>query len=160
LYGPGDNFDPRSSHVIPALIKKCVDARDAGAAFVEIWGTGQASREFLYVDDAAEGIVLAAERYDGPEPVNLGVGREITIRALAELIAHLTEFHGELRWDSSKPDGQPRRSLDTSRAAALFGFRAGTPFEDGLRRTIEWYEANRSLASDGVASGIATADAR
>jgi GDP-L-fucose synthase len=140
LYGPGDNFDPSSSHVIPALIKKCVDARDAGDAFIEVWGTGAASREFLYVDDAAEGIVLAAERYDGAEPVNLGVGHEITIRELIELITRLTGFTGEIRWDPSKPDGQPRRALDTSRARELFGFEARTSFEDGLRRTVEWYE--------------------
>jgi GDP-L-fucose synthase len=139
LYGPGDNFDPASSHVIPALIKKCLDARDQGDGFIDVWGTGSASREFLYVDDAAEGIVLAAERYDGAEPVNLGVGREITIRELVTLIARLTGFEGEIRWDASKPDGQPRRALDTSRARERFGFVAGTSFEDGLRRTIEWY---------------------
>ena len=142
LYGPGDNFDPASSHVIPALIKKCVDARDAGAGHIEVWGTGSASREFLYVDDAAEGIVLGAERYDGAEPVNLGVGREITIRELVELIAELTRFGGEIRWDASKPDGQPRRALDTSRAREEFGFVARTGFDDGLRRTIDWYEAS------------------
>jgi GDP-L-fucose synthase len=140
LYGPGDNFDPASSHVIPALIKKCVDARDAGADHIEVWGTGSASREFLYVDDAAEGIVLGAERYDGADPVNLGVGREITIRELVELIVRLTGFEGELRWDPSKPDGQPRRALDTSRAREGFGFAAKTSFEDGLQRTIEWYQ--------------------
>jgi GDP-L-fucose synthase len=143
LYGPGDNFDPRSSHVIPALIKKCVDARDAGADHIDVWGTGSASREFLYVDDAAEGIVLGADRYDDAEPVNLGVGREITIRELVELIARLTRFDGEIRWDPTKPDGQPRRALDTSRARERFGFVAGTSFEDGLRSTIEWYEATR-----------------
>jgi GDP-L-fucose synthase len=143
LYGPGDNFDPASSHVIPALIKKAVDARDAGHAYIEVWGTGSASREFLYVDDAAEGIVLGAERYDGAEPVNLGVGREITIRELVELIVRLTGFHGEVRWDASKPDGQPRRALDTSRAHELFDFEANTSFEDGLRRTIAWYEQHR-----------------
>ena len=141
LYGPGDNFNPASSHVIPALIKKCVDARDAGADHIEVWGTGSASREFLYVDDAAEGIVLGAERYDGEEPVNLGVGREITIRELVELIANLTSFGGDIRWDASKPDGQPRRALDTSRARDRFGFEAGTSFDAGLRRTIDWYEA-------------------
>ncbi len=140
LYGPGDNFDPASSHVIPALIKKCIDARQRGDAFIEAWGTGVASREFLYVDDAARAIVLAAERYDGRDPVNLGVGSEITIRELTELIARLTGFSGEIRWDPSKPDGQPRRALDTSRAREAFGFTAGTPFEDGLRRTIEWFE--------------------
>jgi len=140
LYGPGDNFDPSSSHVIPALIKKCVDARDAGEDHIDVWGTGSASREFLYVDDAAEGIVLGAERYDGPDPVNLGVGHEITIRELVELIVRLTRFAGEIRWDPSKPDGQPRRALDTSRARERFGFVATTEFEDGVRRTIEWYE--------------------
>jgi GDP-L-fucose synthase len=140
LYGPGDNFDPASSHVIPALIKKAVDAREAGEPFIEVWGTGAASREFLYVGDAAEGIVLGAERYDGAEPVNLGVGREITIRDLVELIVRLTRYEGEVHWDPSKPDGQPRRALDTSRAREQFGFEARTSFEDGLRRTIDWYE--------------------
>jgi GDP-L-fucose synthase len=144
LYGPGDNFDPASSHVIPALIKKCVDAREAGDPFIEAWGTGSASREFLYVEDAARGIVLAAERYDGREPVNLGVGSEITIRSLTELIVRLTRFQGEVRWDPSKPNGQPRRALDTSRARERFGFVAGTSFEDGLRATIDWYEARRT----------------
>jgi len=153
LYGPGDNFDPRSSHVIPALIKKCVDAREAGLPEIEVWGTGAASREFLYVDDAAEAIVLAAERYDGPDPVNLGVGAEITVRELVELIARLTGFRGALRWDASKPDGQPRRALDTSRARELFGFRAGTPFEVGLRRTIEWYEARRAATGATASAG-------
>jgi GDP-L-fucose synthase len=142
LYGPGDNFDPRSSHVIPALIRKCVDARLSGSGFVEVWGSGSASREFLYVDDAAEGILLAAEHYEGADPVNLGVGREIRIRDLVELIVDLTGFRGEIRWDPSKPDGQPRRSLDTSRAQEEFGFVARTSFEDGLRRTIAWYEAS------------------
>jgi len=144
LYGPGDNFDPASSHVIPALIRKCLEARDRGDAYIEVWGTGAASREFLYVDDAAQGIVLAAERYDDGDPVNLGVGAEITIRALVELIARLTRYKGELRWDATKPDGQPRRALDTTRARERFGFAAGTSFEDGLRRTIEWYEAKRA----------------
>jgi GDP-L-fucose synthase len=140
LYGPGDNFNPRSSHVIPALIKKCVDAQAEGRDFIEVWGTGAASREFLYVDDAAEGIVLAAERYDGADPVNLGVGQEITIRELVGLITRLTGFTGEVRWDPTKPDGQPRRALDTSRARERFGFVARTSFEDGLRTTVEWYE--------------------
>ena len=140
LYGPGDNFDPRTSHVIPALIKKCVDARDAGEAEIEVWGTGNASREFIYVDDAADGIVLGAERYDEPEPVNLGVGHEITIRDLVELIVRLTGFQGSVRWNSSKPDGQPRRALDTSRARDAFGFEARTDFEEGIRATVEWYE--------------------
>ncbi|MBI2775687.1 MAG: GDP-L-fucose synthase [Chloroflexi bacterium] len=142
LYGPGDNFDPASSHVIPALIKKCVDAREAGAGHIDVWGTGAASREFLYVEDAAEGIILGAERYDGAEPVNLGVGREITIRELVELIARLTRFEGEIRWDATKPDGQPRRALDTSRARERFGFSARTGFEDGLRETLAWYEGS------------------
>jgi GDP-L-fucose synthase len=140
LYGPGDNFDPASSHVIPALVKKCEDAIESGADHIDVWGTGSASREFLYVDDAAEAIVLAAERYDGAEPVNLGVGQEITIRALVELIAEVTGFTGEIRWDPTKPDGQPRRALDTSRAREKFGFRAGTTFAEGLRRTVDWYE--------------------
>jgi GDP-L-fucose synthase len=153
LYGPGDNFDPQSSHVIPALIKKCVDARERGDDAIEVWGTGAASREFLYVEDAAEGIVLAADRYDGAEPVNLGVGREITIRDLVELIVRLTGFTGEVRWDATKPDGQPRRALDTSRAQREFGFTAGTSFEDGLRTTIEWYERSRgSVAAAGTVS--------
>ncbi|HEX7490079.1 MAG TPA: GDP-L-fucose synthase [Candidatus Limnocylindrales bacterium] len=146
LYGPGDNLDPASSHVIPALIKKCVDAHQRGDAFIEAWGTGSASREFLYVDDAANGIVLAAERYDGREPINLGVGSEITIRNLLELIARLADFKGEIRWDSTKPDGQPRRALDTSRAREAFGFSASTSFEDGLRRTIDWYRTQADSA--------------
>lgn len=143
LYGPRDNFSPASSHVIPALIKKCVDARDAGAPAIECWGTGAATREFLYVEDAAAGIVLAAECYNKPEPINLGAGKEISIKALVELIVKLTNYRGEIRWDASKPDGQPRRCLDTTRAEREFGFRAGTPFEDGLRRTIAWYEQQR-----------------
>ncbi len=141
LYGPGDNFDPASSHVIPALIRKCVEARERDDPFIEVWGTGAATREFLYVDDAAEGIVLAAEKYDGPEPVNLGVGQEIAIRALVELIVEMTGFKGEIRWDSTKPDGQPRRALDTTRALGRFGFHARTPFPEGLRRTIDWARA-------------------
>jgi GDP-L-fucose synthase len=145
LYGPGDNFDPASSHVIPALIKKCVDARDAGAAAIEVWGSGSASREFLYVDDAAEGIVLGSAAYDDPEPVNLGVGREITIRDLVDLVVRLTRFTGDVRWDATKPDGQPRRALDTSRAYERFGFQAQTPFEVGLTATIDWYEAHRPV---------------
>ena len=146
LYGPGDNFNPESSHVIPALIKKCVDARERGDAYIDAWGTGSASREFLYVEDAARALVLAAERYDGRDPVNLGVGSEITIRELTELIARLTGFTGEIRWDHTKPDGQPRRALDTSRAREAFGFTAGTSFEDGLRATIEWYETQAGAA--------------
>jgi GDP-L-fucose synthase len=144
LYGPGDNFDPASSHVIPALIKKFVEAVETGAESVEVWGTGAASREFLYVDDAAEGIALAAERYDKPDPVNLGAGFEITIRDLATLIADLTGFTGEIVWDTTKPDGQPRRCLDVSRAEREFGFRAKSGFEDGLRTTIEWYRNERA----------------
>jgi GDP-L-fucose synthase len=143
LYGPRDNFDPRSSHVIPALIRKCMEAIERGDAVVEIWGTGRATREFLYVDDAAEGILLAAEHYDGPEPVNLGAGFEITIRDLAELIARITGFSGRLVWNTNQPDGQPRRCLDTTRAATYFGFKAATPFEEGLRETIEWYRSTR-----------------
>jgi len=143
LYGPRDNFDPASSHVIPALIRKCMEAIEQGQAAMEVWGTGAASREFLYVEDAAEGIVRATERYDGPEPVNLGAGFEIRIRDLVTLIARLTGFTGEIRWDAGKPDGQPRRCLDTSRAERLFGFRAQTPFEDGLGRTIDWYRQHR-----------------
>jgi len=139
LFGPGDNFDLESSHVIPALIRKCVEARDRGEPEVAVWGDGSPTREFLYVEDAAEGILLAAERYDGSEPVNLGSGREIRIKDLAETIARLTEFPGKIVWDASKPNGQPRRALDISRAEALFGFRAQMPFEEGLRRTIEWY---------------------
>jgi GDP-L-fucose synthase len=142
LYGPRDNFDPSLSHVIPALIKKIQDAQDAGAGHIDVWGTGRASREFLYVEDAARGIVLAAESYDGPEPVNLGAGFEILIRELVTTLARLMDFAGEIRWDATKPDGQPRRSLDTSRAERLFAFRASTSFEDGLRRTIEWYRAH------------------
>jgi GDP-L-fucose synthase len=139
LYGPEDNFDPASSHVIPALIKKCVDAVEEGAPAIDVWGTGSASREFLYVKDAAHAIVLAAERYDDDAPVNIGAHREITIRELIMLIAELTGFRGELRWDPTKPDGQPRRALDTTRAYELFGFRAETDFRAGLRATIRWY---------------------
>jgi GDP-L-fucose synthase len=144
LYGPGDNFDPQTSHVIPALIRKMVEARRAGAPHVEIWGSGKASREFLYVDDCAEGVVRAAEAYDGQEPVNLGTGREITIADLAHEIRDLTGYRGELRFDPAKPDGQPRRCLDTTRALELFGFRATTDFDAGLRATIAWFEAQRA----------------
>lgn len=144
LYGPGDNFNPASSHVIPALIKKCVDAVDTGQDFIECWGTGSASREFIYVKDAAEGILLAVENYNGPEPVNIGAGFEITIKDLVEKIAALCGFSGEVRWDASKPDGQPRRCLDVSRAKDYFGFRAQTNFETGLKATIEWYRENKS----------------
>jgi GDP-L-fucose synthase len=143
LYGPRDNFNPASSHVIPALIRKFVEAEERGDKPVELWGDGSPTREFLYVEDAAEGIVLAAEKYDGAEPVNLGSGREISIKALAEMIGRLTGYTGEFVWDASQPNGQPRRLLDVSRAEQYFGFRAGTDFEDGLRKTIEWYRQHR-----------------
>lgn len=139
LYGPRDNFDPASSHVIPALIKKFVEAVERSDRAVEVWGDGTATREFLYVDDAARAIVRATERYDGAEPVNLGAGFEISIRSLAEKIAGLTGFTGHIRWDTTKPNGQPRRSLDVSRAETLFGFRAATSFDVGLKNTIDWY---------------------
>ena len=141
LYGPGDNFDLESSHVIPALIRKVVSARRAGRDHIDAWGTGKASREFLYVDDCAQGILLAARSYEGSQPVNLGTGGEIRIRELAELIAELAGFEGEIRWQTDRPDGQPRRQLDVSRAAAEFGFHAATSLKDGLRRTIDWYES-------------------
>lgn len=143
LYGPGDNFDPASSHVIPALIKKCVDAIETGDDYIECWGTGQVSREFIYAADAAEGILLATEHYNEPEPVNIGAGFEITIEELAQKIRQLTGFKGEIRWDPSKPDGQPRRRLDVSRANKCFGFEAKTSFDDGLEATIEWYRQSR-----------------
>jgi len=139
LYGPGDNLDPTSSHVIPALIKKCCDAITTGQREIVVWGTGKATREFLYVEDAGEGIVLATERYNKPDPVNLGAGFEISINDLVHLIAKLTGFAGTITWDTTKPDGQPRRRLDTSKAELEFGFRATTSFEAGLRKTIEWY---------------------
>ena len=144
LYGPGDNFDPSTSHVIPALIRKCVEAREDGRDEVVVWGSGKATREFLYVDDAAEAIVLAMQRYDKPAPVNIGAGFEISIRDLVEQVAMLTGFKGRIVWDASKPDGQPRRSLDVSRAATEFGFRARTPFATGLERTVNWYLADRA----------------
>jgi GDP-L-fucose synthase len=143
LYGPGDNFDPKSSHVIPALIRKCVEAVDSGADHVEVWGDGSATREFLYVEDAAEAILMAAERYDSSDPVNIGSGAEISIKALTETIARVVGFTGRIVWDASKPNGQPRRKLDTSRAEERFGFRAHTSFEEGLRRTVEWYREQR-----------------
>ena len=143
LYGPGDNFDPAGSHVIPALIKKCVDAVDSNADHIDCWGMGNVSREFIYAADAAEGILLATEHYNGAEPVNIGAGFEITIKELAGKIAKLTGFTGEIRWDRSKPDGQPRRYLDVSRAREYFGFEAKTPFDEGLKTTINWYMANR-----------------
>jgi GDP-L-fucose synthase len=144
LYGPGDNFDPTSSHVIPALIRKCLEAKESAinnpqSAIVTVWGDGSPTREFLYVEDAAEGILLAAERYNQSDPVNLGSAFEISIRELVEMIARSTGFEGKIVWDTSKPNGQPRRKLDTSRAKEYFGFEARTPFEEGLRRTIEWY---------------------
>ena len=153
LYGPRDNFDPRSSHVIPALIRKVAEAMESGTEKIEVWGTGKASREFLYVADAAEGIRLAAERYNGPEPVNLGAGFEITIKELVELIAELMDFKGEIVWDATKPDGQPRRMLDVSRAEKLFGFKAKTKFRDGLKATIDWYLASRKGSRGPAANG-------
>jgi GDP-L-fucose synthase len=141
LYGPGDNFDPRSSHVIPALIKKCVDARIRGEKEIIVWGSGQATREFFYVEDAAEAIVLATERYNKSEPVNIGAGFEISIRDLVELIIELTGFKGRIAWDATQPDGQPRRMLDTTKALQEIGFRATTDFREGLRKTLSWYEA-------------------
>ena len=153
LYGPGDDFAPETSHVIPALIRKFVDAAERGATAVEVWGTGAPTRDFLYVGDAAEGIVLAAERYDAPEPVNLASGREISIGELAQLIARETNFAGEIRWDTTKPGGQPRRVLDVTRAAQSFGFHARTDFLDGLRHTIEWYRGARDEA--GAAGHVA-----
>lgn len=143
LYGPGDNFDPVSSHVIPALIRKCLEAEAGGEKEIVVWGDGSPTREFLYVKDAAEGILLAAEKYDGADPVNLGSGQEISIRLLATEIARLTGFSGKMVFDPSKPNGQPRRGLDVSRAKEYFGFEAHTPFEEGLRQTIAWYQANR-----------------
>jgi GDP-L-fucose synthase len=139
LYGPGDNFDPKTSHVIPALIRKCIEAKERGDDQIVVWGTGNASREFLYVEDAAEGIILATEKYDKPDPINLGAGFEIRIKNLAELIVKLTGFLGKITWDSSKPDGQPRRMLDTSKAEKEFGFKTKTSFENGLKKTIDWY---------------------
>jgi len=147
LYGPGDNFDPDSSHVIPALIRKCVEAQQRGDDHIICWGTGSASREFLYVDDAAEGIVRAAEVMEEPTPINLGAGFEITIRDLVHLIADLTGFEGEIRWDASKPDGQPRRCLDTARAKELLGWEARMDFREGLRRTIEWWREHGAVAA-------------
>ena len=139
LYGPGDNFDPKSSHVIPALIKKVADAKEAQKDYINVWGSGKASREFLYVEDAARAIVLATEKYDKPDPINLGAGREITIKNLIKTICTQMNFKGEVRWDKTKPDGQPRRKLDVSRAKKEFGFVAKTSFEIGLQKTIDWY---------------------
>lgn len=142
LYGPRDNFDPEHSHVIPALIKRIFDAKESGEDYITGWGTGEATREFLYVEDAAEGIILATEKYNKSEPINLGAGFEISIKALVELIADIMGFNGEIRWDKSKPDGQPRRCLDVSKAKEEFGFEAKVGFKDGLKRTIEWYTNN------------------
>lgn len=144
LYGPGDNFDPKSSHVIPALIRKIAEAKKEGTAYIEVWGTGNPTREFLYAEDAAEGILLAAEKYDKSLPVNLGSGEEISIKDLTETVCRLMDFKGDIRWDASRPDGQPRRLLDVSRAEREFGFRAKTKFEDGLRKTIDWYLSQSS----------------
>ena len=151
LYGPGDNFDRESSHVIPALIRKCLEAVESGAPEITVWGTGRATREFLYVEDAAEAIVRALERLEGSEPVNIGAGREISIRELVGTIARLSGFSGRIVWDDTKPDGQPRRCLDTSRAFGLLGWKATTPFEDGLQRTIAWYRAERAASGAGIA---------
>lgn len=143
LYGPGDNFEPGSSHVIPALIKKFVEAKDRGENSVTVWGTGKATREFCYVEDAAKGIVLATEKYDKSEPVNIGAGFEISIKNLAEKIKNLTGYKGDIVWDSTKPDGQPRRMLDTTRAEEEFGYKSSTQFDQGLKETIEWYQKNQ-----------------
>ena len=143
LYGPRDSFDPQRSHVVPALIKKVADAQKERSNYIDVWGTGRPTREFLYVDDAAEAIVLALEHYDKPDPVNLGSGREISIKDLIRLICRLMDFKGEIRWDTSKPDGQPRRLLDVSRAEKEFGFKARTNFEEGLKKTIDWYLQDR-----------------
>jgi GDP-L-fucose synthase len=154
LYGPRDNFDLETSHVVAALIKKCVDAVETGREEVVVWGTGSASREFLYVEDAAEAVVLATERYDGAEPVNVGSGREVTTRELLSLIARRTGFKGRIVWDAGKPDGQPRRCLDVSKAEELFGFRARTALEEGLERSIAWYRAQRmALAAASESHG-------
>ena len=144
LYGPGDNFDPKTSHVIPSLIRKCLEAIDNREPTISVWGTGNQTREFLYVRDCAEGIVAALERYDGPEPVNLGSGEELRVADLARLIVEASGFDGDIRLDPSKPDGQPRRKLDTSRAEQLFGWKSTTPFSEGLRETVEWYRGVRS----------------
>ena len=150
LYGPGDKFNATVSHVIPALIKKCVDADEAGEDHIVVWGTGNASREFLYVEDAAEGILQAAERYDGGDPVNLGADEETWIRDLVPLVAETVGFQGEIVWDSTYPDGQPRRRVDPARAATEFGFKASTPLRAGLRATVDWYLANREEAEERI----------
>jgi GDP-L-fucose synthase len=143
LYGPGDNFDPKTSHVIPASIRKCIEAKERRDDHIVVWGTGNASREFLYIEDAAEAIILATESYDKPDPVNIGAGFEIKIKDLAELIVKLAGFQGKIFWDSLKPDGQPRRMLDTSKAEKEFGFKAKTSFEEGLKKTIDWYVSTK-----------------
>jgi GDP-L-fucose synthase len=150
LYGPRDNFDLETSHVIPALIRKCVEAKRAGAPNVVVWGTGQATREFLYVEDAAEAIVLAAEKYDAAEPVNLGSGQEVSVRELVELIRNMAQYEGTIVWDRTRPDGQPRRSLDISKARDLLGWQAGTTLRQGLERTMEWYVARQDLPMHGA----------
>ncbi|MEK6234487.1 MAG: GDP-L-fucose synthase [Planctomycetales bacterium] len=150
LYGPGDNFDPQTSHVVPALIRKIVEAQESGQDHIVVWGTGSASREFFYVDDAARGIILASEKYNESDPVNLGSGHEITIRDLTELLCELTGFEGEIRWDASAPDGQPRRCLDTSRAREHFGFEARVALREGLHNTIQWFKEHRSGAQSAA----------
>jgi GDP-L-fucose synthase len=155
LYGPGDNFDPRSSHVIPALIRKILAAKQKQEPAVEVWGDGSASREFLYVDDAAEAIALATQRYEGSEPVNIGAGHEITIKDLVGLLSRIIGYKGQIRWDTSKPNGQPRRSLDVSRAQKAFGFKARTDFETGLTRTVEWWAAQPEAAPASPIAGLA-----
>jgi GDP-L-fucose synthase len=152
LYGPRDNFDLETSHVIPALIRKCVEAKRAGAPHVVVWGTGEATREFLYVEDAAEAIVLGAEKYDAAEPVNLGSGQEINVRALVDMIQRMAKYEGEIVWDRTKPDGQPRRSLDISKARDLLGWQAGTSLREGLERTMEWFVARQVLPMHGARS--------
>jgi GDP-L-fucose synthase len=153
LYGPGDNFDPKSSHVIPALIRKCVEAKEQGLSEIVVWGTGKASREFLYVADAARAIVLAAERYEKADPINLGSAQELSIRELVDIIVRLTGYEGRVVWDDTKPDGQPRRKLNVDRARTEFGFESEVPFEEGLRQTIDWYRASRSLAASTSTAG-------
>jgi GDP-L-fucose synthase len=150
LYGPGDNFDPKSSHVIPALIRKCVEAKEADAREIEVWGTGEATREFLFVEDAAEAIAIALAKLQGPDPVNVGSGREISIRDLVGKIAAAVGYEGRVRWNTDKPDGQPRRCLDTSRAERLLGWKARTWFDEGLRRTVDWYRAHREARFGGA----------
>ncbi len=150
LYGPGDNFDPKNSHALAALVKKTVEAAENGDKFIDVWGTGKATREFLYVDDAAEAVVLAAEKYDGADPVNVGNGEEISIKSMTETIMRLTNFKGEIKWDASKPDGQPRRMLDVSRAEKEFGFSAKTSFETGVQKTIDWYFGHRQETNESI----------